>query len=91
MVIKMVKNSELYNLILYDEIRYHRSPYLINGNVNMLIGYARVSTSEQDLRSQEDVLKNAGCDDIYTDVVRGVKTACPGLHSAVSHLRKGDH
>jgi DNA invertase Pin-like site-specific DNA recombinase len=56
----------------------------------MLIGYARVSTSDQDLRSQEDVLKSAGCEDIYTDVVSGVKTARPGLHSAVSHLRKGD-
>jgi DNA invertase Pin-like site-specific DNA recombinase len=56
----------------------------------MLIGYARVSTSDQDLRSQEDVLKSVGCDDIYTDVVSGVKTARPGLHSAISHLRKGD-
>ena len=56
----------------------------------MLIGYACVSTTDQDLRSQADVLKSAGCEDIYTDVVRGVKTARPGLHSALSHLRKGD-
>lgn len=33
MVIKTVKNSRLYNLIICDELRYHRPPYLINGNV----------------------------------------------------------
>src|SRR5579872_5250536 len=56
----------------------------------MLIGYARVSTTDQDLSSQEDVLKSAGCEKIYTDVVSGVKTARPGLNSALSQLRKGD-
>ncbi|OGO90291.1 MAG: hypothetical protein A3F41_07440 [Coxiella sp. RIFCSPHIGHO2_12_FULL_44_14] len=35
-------------------------------------------------------IQNAGCKDIFTDVVSGVKTARPGLHSALSHLRKGD-
>lgn len=56
----------------------------------MLIGYARVSTADQDLSSQEDVLKSAGCEKIYTDVVSGVKTARPGLNSAILQLRKGD-
>lgn len=56
----------------------------------MLIGYARVSTADQYLSMQEDALKSAGCEDVYTDVVSGVKTARPGLHAALSHLRKGD-
>lgn len=56
----------------------------------MLIGYARVSTSDQDLSSQEDVLKSIGCEKIYTDVVSGVKTARHGLNAALSQLRKGD-
>jgi DNA invertase Pin-like site-specific DNA recombinase len=56
----------------------------------MLIGYARVSTPDQYLRLQEDALKSAGCGEIYTDIASGVKTARPGLHSALSHLRKGD-
>ena len=56
----------------------------------MLIGYARVSTQDQYLGMQEDVLKNAGCEDIFTVVASGAKTARPGLHMALSHLRKGD-
>lgn len=56
----------------------------------MLIGYARVSTDDQNLCMQEDALKSAGCEEIYTDVASGVKTARPGLHTALSHLRKGD-
>ena len=51
----------------------------------MLIGYARVSN----LSMQEDVLKSAGCEDIFIDVVSAVKTVRPGLHSALSHLCKG--
>ena len=56
----------------------------------MLIGYARVSNEGQYLRMQKDALKNCGCEDIFTDIASGAKTARPGLHSALSHLRKGD-
>ena len=56
----------------------------------MLIGYARVSTADQYLNMQEYALKNTGCEEVYTDVVSGAKTARPGLHSVLSHLRKGD-
>lgn len=56
----------------------------------MLVGYARVSTEDQHLYMQEDALKSAGCEEIYNDIASGVKTAWPGLHAALSHLRKGD-
>lgn len=56
----------------------------------MLVGYARVSTSDQSLRLQKDALRKAGCEKIYTDVANGIKTARPDLHMTLSHLRKGD-
>jgi DNA invertase Pin-like site-specific DNA recombinase len=58
----------------------------------MLIGYARVSTNEQNLDLQRDALLKAGVSskDIYTDKVTGVKAERPGLTLALSHLREGD-
>jgi DNA invertase Pin-like site-specific DNA recombinase len=58
----------------------------------MLIGYARVSTNEQNLDLQRDALLKAGVSpkDIYTDKVTGVKAERPGLQAALSHLREGD-
>lgn len=56
----------------------------------MSIGYARVSTTDQKLHMQEDALKAARCEELYTDIASGVKAARPGLSDALSHLRKGD-
>jgi len=58
----------------------------------MLIGYARVSTNEQNLDLQIDALKKEGVDlaSIFTDKVTGTKAERPGLENALSHLRSGD-
>ncbi|HSW75782.1 MAG TPA: recombinase family protein [Candidatus Saccharimonadales bacterium] len=56
----------------------------------MKIGYARVSTSDQHLRMQEDALRSAGCEEIYTDVISGVKSQRPGLDKTLSYAREGD-
>src|ERR671935_669152 len=58
----------------------------------MLIGYARVSTNEQNLDLQRDALRKAGvaAKDIYTDKITGTTAQRPGLEQALSHLRAGD-
>jgi DNA invertase Pin-like site-specific DNA recombinase len=56
----------------------------------MIIGYARVSTLEQNLELQLDALSKAGCDRTFEDHASGAKMARPGLEEALSHLRKGD-
>ena len=56
----------------------------------MLIGYARVSTDDQDFGLQEDALKNAGCKKIYREKITGSKKERPHLQKMLEQLRKGD-
>ncbi len=56
----------------------------------MLIGYARVSTDDQNLSLQTDALKQSGCERIFTDKLSGKSTERPGLKDAIAQLRKGD-
>src|ERR671914_898276 len=55
-----------------------------------LIGYARVSTTEQHLHLQQDALSAAGCLKIYTDIISGTKSERKGLEEALNFLREGD-
>src|SRR3954469_12554247 len=56
----------------------------------MLVGYARVSTSDQTLDLQHDALTKAGCTKIFTDTASGALTERLGLHEALSYVRPGD-
>lgn len=56
----------------------------------MLVGYARVSTLEQNLALQVDALKKTGCQKIFDDKSSGVKTERPGLQAALEYVRKDD-
>ncbi|OPC06973.1 DNA-invertase [Elizabethkingia ursingii] len=56
----------------------------------MVVGYARVSTSEQNLDTQEDLLRDNGCERIFSDVASGVRENRSGLNEMLSYLRKGD-
>ena len=56
----------------------------------MIIGYARVSTTEQNLDLQRDALKRAGCEKIIEDTVSGGKVQRPGLERVHDALRSGD-
>jgi DNA invertase Pin-like site-specific DNA recombinase len=55
----------------------------------MNIGYARVSTDEQNLDLQLNALTCADCEQIFTDKVTGTKAERKGLNDALSHLRSG--
>ena len=57
----------------------------------MKVGYARVSTDEQNLRSQTDALRAAGCERIFTDKgVSGSAVFKPALKECIAFMREGD-
>lgn len=56
----------------------------------MKIGYARISTQEQNIDLQADALKAAGCEKIFQDVGSGAKDERRGLAEAVEYARAGD-
>jgi len=56
----------------------------------MKIGYARVSTKDQNLSMQVDGLKEAGCAIVHEEVASGAKTARVVLDEIMRHLREGD-
>lgn len=57
---------------------------------SMKLGYARVSTSEQVLDLQLDALRQAGCEQLFTDTISGVKTQRPGWEQLLAYARPGD-
>ncbi len=56
----------------------------------MLIGYARVSTRDQNLELQQEALVKAGCQKIFEDKVSGTRVDRPGLAKALEMLREDD-
>ncbi len=56
----------------------------------MLIGYARVSTQDQNLHLQHDALREAGCQKIFEEKTSGAAAQRQGLQQALSVLRDGD-
>lgn len=56
----------------------------------MIIGYARVSTKDQNLDLQIEALKKAGCEKIFKEKVSGATKERPELDAMIKHLRLGD-
>ncbi len=56
----------------------------------MLIGYARVSTQDQNLDLQIEALRKAGCQKVFEDKLSGSRADRPGLAKALEMVREGD-
>ena len=56
----------------------------------MIIGYARVSTQDQNPQLQRDALEEAGCEQIFEERVTGTKRERPELQACLRTLRDGD-
>jgi DNA invertase Pin-like site-specific DNA recombinase len=56
----------------------------------MKIGYARISTVDQNLELQTDALEKSGCEKIFTDQASGARDDRKGLIDAIEFCRKGD-
>ncbi|MCY3874158.1 MAG: recombinase family protein [Rhodobacteraceae bacterium] len=56
----------------------------------MLVGYARVSTLDQNPSLQIDALREAGCEKIYVEKASGARQNRPQLKAAFEYLRDGD-
>ena len=55
-----------------------------------ILGYARVSTQQQDLASQKARLTTAGAIRIFEDVISGKIFDRPGLEALIAYAREGD-
>ncbi|MFH2059682.1 MAG: recombinase family protein [Pseudomonadota bacterium] len=60
--------------------------------MGQFIGYARISTIDQNLQSQIDELKspNCNCVNVFSDISSGAKSKRPGLDKCLQTLKKGD-
>jgi DNA invertase Pin-like site-specific DNA recombinase len=72
--------------------RVTSSPQPVGGapSKGMLIGYARVSTIDQNLALQRDALAEAGCGKIFIEQLSGAVTDRPALRDALEFARSGD-
>lgn len=69
---------------MYSQVR---SRYILG---MALVGYARVSTREQNPEAQTDALEAAGCEKVFVEHASGVLARRPVLDEALGYLRSGD-
>lgn len=58
--------------------------------MTQLIGYARVSSTSQNLNAQIDQLEQAGCEKVFTDKINGTKKDRRGWQDMIHYIRTGD-
>ena len=57
---------------------------------NTVYGYARVSTNQQDLNLQIEILENEGCEQIFKEKISGKRTDRPKFNELLGILKEGD-
>lgn len=86
--VKREAESELAGYSVVNSARYRTDNIQ---DIEMKVGYARVSTDEQHLDLQLNALQQSGCDQIFSDRgISGARTDRPGLQHALAALRPGD-
>ena len=63
---------------------------MLDGDAKLKIGYARVSTNDQNLENQIQLLNEAGCKKIYKEKISGAKKARPELQQLLENIREDD-
>ncbi len=72
-------------------IKVYLATFLLGNYTKIMkIGYARVSTQDQNLESQLDALNKHGCDRIYSEKVSSGRKERPELEAALEYMREGD-
>src|SRR5665648_656480 len=70
-------------------IHYHEQG-VVSMTINYVYGYARVSTQQQELIRQLDMLKQYNCTEILTEKISGTKADRPELNRLKDKIRPGD-
>jgi DNA invertase Pin-like site-specific DNA recombinase len=84
--IKVLRVAKIYCKMICVSNRFAQQ----EATETMHIGYARVSTQDQNAAAQIAALKNAGCERIFQEKVSGGRWDRPELHRLLGQLRKGD-
>jgi DNA invertase Pin-like site-specific DNA recombinase len=81
-----------YISISKKKVSYFQYLYNKRDKMPKLVGYARVSTKDQELELQINALEKAGCEkhQIFVDVISGSKAERPGLEKCLTELATGD-
>ena len=77
----------------YSLLKYHLRQFMVHSSFRrdaMLIGYARVSTRDQNYELQLDALASAGCTKIFEEKLSGAQRDRPELKAALDCVRPGD-